>query len=209
MRQYRFDEFSIVISASNIHNKKNINCTVQEALNSYRDLAKMAKDDSKPFRAYVSCAFGCPYEGRVNYSSLIGLCEQLLDMGAYELSISDTIGTANPYKTRELILELTKHIPASKIALHMHGSRNMALTNVYAAIGEGIRVFDSSFGGLGGCPFAYGASGNVATEDLVSMCYNLNIKTSVNIYDLCKASLYARNVLSRDFPSKIFTIYNS
>lgn len=129
-------------------------------------------------------------------------------MGAYEISISDTIGIANPLQIEALISKLLLYIPRNKIALHMHNTRNLALTNIYVAIQMGIYIFDTSFGGLGGCPYASGAAGNIATEDLVSMLYNLNIKTSIDLDKLCKVSLYAQKILGRKLPSKILAMYN-
>jgi hydroxymethylglutaryl-CoA lyase len=129
-------------------------------------------------------------------------------MGAYEVSISDTIGIATPEQIQALISKLLLYIPKEKIALHMHDTRNLALTNIYVAMQLGISTFDSSFGGLGGCPYAFGAAGNVATEDLVSMLYGLNIETSVDLDKLCKVSLYAERILNKKLPSKILGMYN-
>ena len=208
LKQYKFDEFSIVISVSNTHNKKNINLSVDEALEAYSSLALRAKYEKKPFRAYISCAFGCPYEGAINIDSVVSLSQRLIQMGAYEISISDTIGIATPVDIQALVSRLLLYIPKEKIALHLHDTRNLALTNIYVAMQLGISTFDTSFGGLGGCPYAFGAAGNVATEDLVSMLYNLNVKTSVDLDKLCKASLYAQKILNRKLPSKILAMYN-
>jgi hydroxymethylglutaryl-CoA lyase len=129
-------------------------------------------------------------------------------MGAYEISISDTIGIATPVHIQQLISKLLLYIPREKIALHLHDTRNLALTNIYIAMQLGISTFDTSFGGLGGCPYAFGAAGNVATEDLVSMLYSLNIKTSIDLNKLCKVSMYAQKVLNKKLPSKILGMYN-
>jgi hydroxymethylglutaryl-CoA lyase len=208
LKQYNFDEFSIVISASNAHNKKNINYTINDTLKLYSHLAKQAKRDNKKFRAYISCAFGCPYEGRIDIRSIIDLSKRLIDMGAYELSISDTIGMANPLQIQEMIFKLFTHVPRQKIALHLHDTRSMALTNIFIAIQLGIKTFDTSFGGLGGCPYAYGTAGNVATEDLISMLYSLNIRTSINLDKLCQISLFVQKILNKQLSSKILSIYN-
>jgi hydroxymethylglutaryl-CoA lyase len=208
LKKYEFDEFSIVLSASNTHNIKNTNQSINEALKSYKKLAQQARSDKKPFRTYISCAFGCPYEGKINSKIIIDISKKMLDMGASELSISDTIGIANPQQTKDLVCELKEHIPIDKIALHMHDTRNMALTNIFTAIQHGVSTFDSSFGGLGGCPYAYGAAGNVSTEDLVSMLYSMNIETSVNIDKLCEVSLSVQKMLNKKLPSKILAIYN-
>lgn len=208
LKKYKFDEFSIVVSASNTHNRKNINLSINEALKAYAGLAHQSVREGKPFRAYVSCAFGCPYEGKISIDDVVSLSKKLIQMGAYEISISDTIGIATPIHIKQLISKLLLHVPKEKIALHMHDTRNLALTNIYVAMQMGISIFDTSFGGLGGCPYAFGAAGNVATEDLVAMLYNLNIKTSINLDKLCKASLYAQKILNKKLSSKILAMYN-
>jgi hydroxymethylglutaryl-CoA lyase len=207
LKNFNFDENSIVISASNTHNQRNINRNIKESIAYYHELANFAKSDRKPFRAYISCSFGCPYEGKIAVSSVVELSRRIMDMGAYELSISDTIGVANPTSIEMLLEELFKYIPPDKIALHLHNTRNLALTNIYTASKLGITSFDASFGGLGGCPYAHGASGNIATEDLVAMLYALGIKTSINLDKLCEVSRCVKEILKKQLSSKIFSIY--
>jgi len=207
-RDCNIDEISIIISASETHNKKNINCTTNEAFNRYEEIASKARKDNIAFKAYISCAFGCPYEGYINPNVVVNIATRLLKLGAYELSIGDTIGIANPIQVRNLISKLLLKIPASKISLHMHDTRGLALVNIYSAIQLGISTFDSSFGGLGGCPYAPGASGNVATEDLINMLHDIKMETSINIKKLCSISLTMQKILGRRLPSKILALYS-
>jgi len=200
------DEISFVIAASDTHNQKNIHATTQEALAKYALVAKQAQKDKMPFRAYISCAFRCPYEGEIESEKVIELANHLFDMGAYELSISDTIGWADPTQTTALMSELLQTISIEKLALHFHDTRGMALANIYAALILGIHSFDSSAGGLGGCPYAPGASGNVATEDLVCMLERMGIATGIDLHKLCHASLNIEKLLKRALPAKNLAI---
>jgi hydroxymethylglutaryl-CoA lyase len=208
LRNYNFDEFSIVISSSKTHNMKNVNNTIDQSIKHYKKVAHLANADRKPFRAYISCAYGCPYEGYIENQTVCDISKCMLDIGAYEVSISDTIGVGTPLTTQCLIESLLQDIPRKNIALHMHNTKNMALSNIYESMKLGIQTFDSSFGGIGGCPYAQGASGNIATEDIVSMMYHLNIKTSINLDKLCKTSLYAQRILKKKLPSQTLSLYN-
>jgi hydroxymethylglutaryl-CoA lyase len=208
LRKYEFDQFSVVVSASNTHNIRNINKTISKTLEDFNIIAKYAQRDNKPFRAYLSCVFGCPYEGYVNTESIINISKKLVSLGASEISISDTIGAGTHQEVSYLFKKLLKFIPAKKLAFHAHGTRGMAMSNICIALKLGIRTFDSAFGGLGGCPYAYGASGNISTEDLVSMLYNLGYTTNINLDKLCQVSLYSKRILNRSIQSKIFAMYN-
>lgn len=201
--QAGLDEVAIFLAASESHNRKNINCGTAEALARYAEVAARAREDKKPFRGYVSCAMGCPYEGNVPVSAVVDVAEKLLAMGAYEISIGDTIGVGNPKQTAELVRALGQSIPLSAIALHLHDTRGTALANITAGLEEGVRSFDSSAGGLGGCPYAPGASGNVATEDLVFMLEGMGIHTGVDLEKLVQVSLKMEKVLGRELPSKV------
>lgn len=201
--QAGLDEVAVFLAASESHNRKNINCGTAEALARYAEVAARAREDKKPFRGYVSCAMGCPYEGRVAVSAVVDVAEKLLAMGAYEISIGDTIGVGNPRQTAELVRALRQSIPIDALALHLHDTRGTALANITAALEEGVRSFDSSAGGLGGCPYAPGASGNVATEDLVYMLEGMGIRTGIDLEKLVRVSLKMEAVLGRQLPSKV------
>jgi hydroxymethylglutaryl-CoA lyase len=197
------DEVAFVISASETHNRKNINASTEEAFCRYVEVAERAQEDSIPFRGYISCAFGCPYEGDITSSAVIQLATQLADLGAYELSIGDTIGSGNPKQVADLVQDLKREVPLEKVALHLHDTRGTALANIVAGLEMGVRSFDSSVGGLGGCPYAPGASGNVATEDLVHMLHGMGVQTGIDLDALCKISLQMEQLLGRKLPSKV------
>jgi hydroxymethylglutaryl-CoA lyase len=196
-------EVAIVLAASESHNKKNINAGTDEALSRYVEVAERARADGVPFRAYVSCAMGCPYEGEVPVSAVVSVAERLYALGAYELSIGDTIGVGNPKQTVELVRALASTLPLDRIALHLHDTRGTALANIAAALEEGVRAFDSAAGGLGGCPYAPGASGNVATEDLVFMLHGMGVETGIDLDKLVAASVKLEQLLGRPLPSKV------
>ncbi len=197
------DEVSIVVAASNTHNEKNLNANTEKVMERYQEVAKRAREDGCPFRAYISCTFGCPYEGDVPSSSVIDLAKKLLDLGAYEIALSDTIGCASPVATVRMLEAVMPHIPVERIALHMHDTRGMALANIFAALTMGVQSFDSACGGLGGCPYAKGATGNVATEDLLWMLHAMGVKTGIAVEKLCGISRRMEKILNRRVPSKI------
>lgn len=199
----KIDEISIVVAATNTHNEKNLNGNTEKVMERYHEVAKRAKVDLCPFRAYISCTFGCPYEGEVKSSMVIGLAKELLDMGAYEIALSDTIGCASPLHTARMLEDVMAQIPTDRIALHMHDTRGMALANILVALTMGVSSFDAAAGGLGGCPYAKGASGNVATEDLVFMLHSMGIKTGISVDLLCQASMQLEKILNKQVPSKI------
>lgn len=197
------DEVAFVLAASNTHNQKNINATTEEALARYVEVADRARADGVPFRAYISCAFGCPYEGPIAPRAVIDLCERLLELGAYQLSVSDTIGVGNPRQTAQLLADVGQSVDLGKVALHLHDTRGTALANIVAGLEAGVRAFDSAAGGLGGCPYAPGASGNVATEDLVYMLEAMGIRTGIDLDKLCEVSLKMEATLGRRLSSKV------
>lgn len=203
----RIDEISIVVAASNTHNQKNLNGTTQKVMERYHEVCARARADNIPFRAYVSCTFGCPYEGDVDVAQVLDLTKQLIDMGAHEIALSDTIGCATPISTIKILETVMDEIPKEKLALHMHDTRGLALANIWAALTMGITSFDSAAGGLGGCPYAPGASGNVATEDLLYMLEAMGIATGISIAKLSSASLQLEQILGKQGPSKLLAIY--
>ncbi|MCL6616142.1 MAG: hydroxymethylglutaryl-CoA lyase, partial [Anoxybacillus ayderensis] len=163
------DEVAVFMSASETHNRKNINKSIEETYPVLKEVIDEAKRENKTVRGYVSTVFGCPYEGKVSIERVISVSERLFELGIDELSLGDTIGVANPVQVQRTLEQILKRFPAEKIALHFHNTRGMALANVFASLQMGITIFDSSLGGLGGCPYAPGASGNLATDDLVYM----------------------------------------
>lgn len=184
------DEVCIFISASESHNKHNINRSISETLPILESVSKEAKNAGKTIRGYVSTVFGCPYEGKVDVNKVIEICDKLFDMGIDELSIGDTIGVANPEQVEHVITELLKYFPKDKIAMHFHNTRGTALANVLMSLSLGITNFDSAVGGLGGCPYAEGASGNLATEDLLYMLHGMGIETGIDENKIMEAALY-------------------
>lgn len=197
------DEVSLVISASDTHNQKNLNGDTDRVMERYHEVIKRAQQDGCPFRAYISCSFGCPYEGEVSIEKVRSLAIRMWQLGAYEVVISDTIGLASPISTMQVIEEVCANVPLDRIALHMHDTRGLALANIFSALTMGVASFDSSAGGLGGCPYAKGASGNVATEDLVNMFQSIGIDTGVSLDHLCRVSLEMEKILEKQVPSKI------
>ena len=153
-------------------------------------------------RGYISTAFGCPYEGKVNPKVVLKVAERLLKLGCEEISVGDTIGVANPVQVKSLSTKLIKTLGAKKLAMHFHDTRGTALANVLSSLECGVRTFDSSSGGLGGCPYAPGASGNVATDDLIYMLESMGIKTGINLSKQIKASEFVQRILGRVLPSK-------
>ncbi|MFZ9889119.1 MAG: hydroxymethylglutaryl-CoA lyase [Myxococcota bacterium] len=196
-------EVSLVLAATDAHNRKNINASTDEALARYVEVAERARADGMPFRGYVSCAFGCPYEGEVDYAKVVHVARAFMELGAYEVSIGDTIGVGNPRQCAELISAVQGEVPLDRVALHLHDTRGTALANVVAGLECGVRAFDSAAGGLGGCPYAPGASGNLATEDLVYMLEHMGVKTGVDLEALCDVSLAMERLLGRRSPSKV------
>lgn len=197
------DDIAIFYSASETHNRKNINKTIAEALFELSETAKVAIESGMRVRGYLSTVFGCPYEGHVDPARVHELVHRTLDMGVYEISLGDTVGVGNPKQVRELIKRLEKDVPLEKLALHMHDTRGTALANVLAGLDSGISVFDSAFGGLGGCPYAPGASGNLATEDLVYMLDGMGHETGVDLERLVPASVRVSALVGRTLPSKV------
>lgn len=195
-------EIAIFAAASETFSRKNINQSIDESLATYADVVQIAHDAGMRVRGYLSTCFGCPYEGDVPAARVAERTKQLLDLGVYEVAISDTIGVAHPGQVRALLPPLMQQFGVSQLALHFHDTRGIALANVLAALDLGITTFDSSAGGLGGCPYAPGASGNLATEDLVYMLHGLGHATGIDIDALTDASLALEPSLSHRLPSR-------
>lgn len=206
-RDAGIDEVSIVLSASQTHNKKNINATTQEAFERYKEVVKTAIKDKIPIRAYLSCSFACPYEGAMDPQVVALLCLKLYELGVYEVSLSDTIGVASPFNILRLLEETLKYVPIKSLGLHLHDTFGMALANILAGLQVGITSFDSSAGGMGGCPYAKGALGNVASEDLLYMLHSMGIETGVSLPKVCDASLQIEKKLQKMLSAKVLNNY--
>src|SRR4051795_3280019 len=194
---------AIFTAASDTFNKRNINMTIDESFESYAPVAARARAEGMRVRGYVSTALGCPYEGDVPPEKVLEVSARLLDLGCYEVSVGDTIGVGTPVQVQGVIGILLQVIPASKLAMHFHDTRGTALANTLAALEMGIATFDASSGGLGGCPYAPGASGNMATEDLVYMLEKMGIDTAVDLNLLVAASQIIAPYLDHPLPGRV------
>lgn len=197
---------ALFVGVSNSFNQKNINKTTKENMNEVKPMIKELKEKGFFVRACISTAFYCPYEGKILEEDTIKLCEEFVAAGADELSVADTIGMAAPHESYSLFSKLTKAFPDTLLTAHFHNTRNMALTNIFAAIQAGISRFDTSAGGLGGCPFAPGAAGNAATEDAVYMLERMGIRTGIDLEKLLHAIEIVRPLLSRPIESTYYKL---
>src|SRR5881227_3952987 len=193
---------AIFTAASDTFNKRNINMSVDESFDNYAPVAARARGEGMRVRGYVSTAFGCPYEGDVPAEKVLEVCARLLDIGCYEVSVGDTIGVGTPMQVQGVIGMLLQVIPGSKLAMHFHDTRGTALANTLAALEMGIATYDASSGGLGGCPYAPGASGNMATEDLLYMLDAMAIETGVDLDRLVAASSIIAPYLDHPLPGR-------
>ena len=198
----RVDEIAIFAAASETFSRRNINQTIAESLAGYAVVCAEAKTAGLPVRAYVSTAFGCPFEGPVAPEAVADVAAALVAMGAYEVAISDTIGIAHPGQVPVVVSAVARRIPKDRLALHFHDTRGTALANVLTALELGITTFDASAGGLGGCPYAPGATGNLATEDLLYMLDGLGIDTGVKIDKVLEASRFIEQKIGHPLASR-------
>ncbi|OWV38281.1 hydroxymethylglutaryl-CoA lyase [Bacillus spizizenii] len=203
------DEACVFMSASETHNRKNINKSTTETLHILKQVNDDAKKANLSTRAYLSTVFGCPYEKDVPIEQVIRLSEALFEFGISELSLGDTIGAANPAQVETVLEALLARFPANQIALHFHDTRGTALANMITALQMGITVFDGSTGGLGGCPYAPGSSGNAATEDIVYMLEQMDIKTNVNLDKLLSAAKWIEEKMGKQLPSRNLQVFKS
>jgi len=208
-REARVDEIAVFPAASETFSKRNINQTIDEALAQAKQVCDAARTLDLPVRAYLSTSFGCPFEGAVAPSRVAELTARLIEMGAYEVSISDTIGVAHPAQVADVLSHVMPRVPASKLALHFHDTRGTALVNVYAGLEAGVAVFDASAGGLGGCPYAPGATGNLATEDLLYLLDGLGIATGVRLDGVAAACRAIEPLVGHPLPSRMFRAIQS
>lgn len=195
-------EISFFLSASESHSRKNINKGIAESLITGAEVIKEAKAAGMRVRVNLSTVFGCPFDGPTDPNKVLEICQELLIQDVYEVSLGDTTGVANPKQVAQLVDFLAGHIDIHKLAMHFHDTRGSGLANVLAALLSGITTYDSSFGGLGGCPYAAGASGNIATEDLIYMLESMGIETGIDLDELIKCSLYVQSLIGRVLPSK-------
>lgn len=200
-------QIAVFMSASESHNRKNINKSIADTFPVLAEVVNAARAQGVKVRGYVSAVFGCPYEGDVPIAGSLKVTEALFQMGVEEVSIGDTIGVATPRQVHEKFSVLVREFSAERLAAHFHDTRGTGLANVVAAWEEGIRIFDSSLGGLGGCPYAPGAAGNISTEDLVYMLEGMGIRTGVDLEKLLEASAFVQECLGRALPSKMLQAY--
>lgn len=201
------DEVAIFGAASESFSQKNINCSIEESLERFIPIMEAAKQANIRVRGYVSCVLGCPYEGDIEPEQVAMVAEKLYDMGCYEISLGDTVGVGTPASVTTMIQAVSARVPVDKLAVHFHDTYGQALTNIYAALQLGVSVVDSAVAGLGGCPYAKGASGNVATEDVVYMLNGLGINTGIDFKKLLQAGWFISNTLGKAPISKVSNAY--
>jgi hydroxymethylglutaryl-CoA lyase len=197
-------EIAVFLSASETHNKKNVNKTIAATLEAFAETVPPAIEHGMRVRAYVSTVFGCPYEGAVDPGKALELCRALRALGCYQVSLGDTIGVGTPRQVRDVLSRVLAEIPAPEVAVHFHDTRGTALANILVAIELGITTVDAALGGLGGCPYAPGAAGNVATEDVVYMLEGMGVHTGIDLDKLIDCSRLASSLVGHEMPSKYY-----
>lgn len=200
---------AVFVGVSNSFNQKNINKTTAESMETLKPLIKKLKQEGIFVRACISTAFYCPFEGAIKPEETIALCRQFVEWGVDELSVADTIGMASPKESYELFHDLIETFPEVLMTAHFHDTRKMAIANIFAALQAGVSRFDSSAGGLGGCPFAPGATGNVATEDVVNMLHRMGIETGIDLHKLCEAVEKIEPHVSNSIKTGMYTLYKN
>lgn len=198
---------AVFTAASETFSQKNINCSIKESLQRFEPVIKKAKQHKLFVRGYISCVLGCPYEGEISPQQVQKVAKALFELGCQEISLGDTIGIGTPMKAQKMIDIVGKTIPLSRLAVHFHDTYGQALANILACLQQGIRIVDSSVAGLGGCPYASGASGNVATEDVIYMLEGLNINTGVDLKKLIAVGKFICEKLNRSNGSKVARAY--
>jgi hydroxymethylglutaryl-CoA lyase len=196
------EEVAVFAAASEAFSQRNINCSIDDSLERFRPVTEAAQKNGIRVRGYLSCVLGCPYQGEVTAEAVADVTQKLYEMGCYEVSLSDTIGTGTPAKAQEMIEASAKRVPLGALAAHYHDTYGQALANIHASLQSGISVFDSSIAGLGGCPYAKGATGNIATEDVVYMLHGLGIETGIDMDKLVDAAEFICGVLGRPTNSR-------
>lgn len=196
-------EVAVFGSCTESFSQKNINCSIAESFERFAEVIAMAKKSKVRVRGYLSMAFGCPYEGKVPEARVVQLAQRMHKLGIFEISIGDTIGIAHPRQVHSLVKKLKQRIPIKKIALHFHDTRGLALANIQEGLQSGVRVFDSSIGGLGGCPYARGATGNVATEDVQYLLQSQGYRTGLKLSGLVTAAKFLETEFGKHLSSKM------
>lgn len=196
-------EIAVFLSSSESHNKANVNKTIADTLAVFEEIVPPAREAGLRVRAYLSTVWGCPYEGDVDPRVALAISQKLLALGCYQVSISDTIGVGNPRQTRDIVQRFLGEMPAQSFALHLHDTRGTALANALVGLELGVRDFDASVGGVGGCPYAPGAAGNLATEDLVYLLHGMGVQTGIDLDKLILAGNIAEQVIGRPLPGKV------
>ncbi len=199
----KVDEIAVFVSASETHNSKNVNKTIQQTLKAFEPVIARAVEVGLKVRGYVSTMWGCPYEGAIDPKRGLELAQHLLGAGCYQVSLGDTIGVGTPIQTEKILDLFAAAVPLEQIALHLHDTRGTALANVLVGLQAGITTFDASVAGLGGCPYAPGAAGNLATEDLVYTLEGMGIETGINLEKLWQAGQVAEAIVGRELPGKV------
>ena len=191
------EEIAVFAAASESFSQKNINCSIDESIKRFTEVIQKALDEKLKVRGYVSCVLGCPYEGAISPKIVASVSKKLSDLGCYEISLGDTIGTGTPIKAQQLIDVVSKQVPVQQLAAHFHDTYGQALANLFAVLQMGVSIIDSSVSGLGGCPYAKGATGNVATEDVVYMLNGMGIESGIDLDKLLEAGRYISDHLGR------------
>jgi hydroxymethylglutaryl-CoA lyase len=200
---------AVFASASEGFSRANINCSVAESIERFRPVVNRAKADGVKVRGYISCVLGCPFDGEVKPQAVVEVAQKLWELGCYEVSLGDTIGVGTPLKARQLLRAVAGAVPMAHLAMHFHDTYGQALANLYAGMEEGCRVIDSAAGGLGGCPYAPGATGNVATEDVVYMLEGMGIATGVDMSKLVAATNEISKLIGRAPASRVAAAFNA
>ena len=196
-------EVDLFVSASETHNQKNVRMPIAESLKGFKEIARRALANRIRMRGYIVTAFGCPYEGRIAPEKVEWIIDEYRNLGINEIALGDTTGMANPTQVSQLIERIQPRLDRTVLALHFHDTRGLALANILAALQRGVRVFDGSIGGLGGCPYAPGAAGNVATEDLVNMLEEMGIETGIDLEKLLECARFVRELVKKELPGHL------
>ena len=196
-------EIAVFSAASEAFSQKNTNCSIEESINRFRPVLEEAQKNNIQVRGYISCVLGCPYQGHVPVEDVINLAAKMIEMGCFQISLGDTIGAGTPVQAKSMVQKVAEKVPLSKLALHFHDTRGQALANIYACLELGITVIDTSVAGLGGCPYAKGATGNVATEDVVFMLHGMDIETGIDLNKLIETGRFISGVLGRVPQSRV------
>ena len=196
-------EIAVFSAASEEFTQKNTNCSIEESINGFRPVLEQAQKYNIPVRGYISCVLGCPYQGNVPVEDVANLAVKMTEMGCFQISLGDTIGAGTPVQAKRMVQKVSEKVPIPNLALHFHDTRGQALANIYACLELGVSVIDASVAGLGGCPYAKGATGNVATEDLVFMLHGMDVETGIDLNKLIETGRFISDVIGRVPQSRV------